>query len=73
MLLLAPQQQAHVYQTFHFLTALLTYNVISAFVVIGSIQFDNLTDQSSGKGGRTQIMQGPLQALPVSPAPYRAP
>ena len=32
-----------------FLTAVLTYKVISAFVVIGSFQFDNLTGQSSGK------------------------
>ena len=32
-----------------FLTAVLTYKVIFAFVVIGSFQFDNLTDQSSGK------------------------
>ena len=56
------------YQKFHFLTAVLTYKVISALVVIGSFQFDNLTDQSNGKGGRTQIVQGPLQALFLSPA-----
>ena len=60
-------KQAHMYQKFHFLTAVLTYKVISTFVVIGSFQFDNLTDQSSVKRGRTQIVQGPLQALPLSP------
>ena len=58
-------KQAHVYQKFHFLTAVLTYKVISAFVVIGSFQFD----KSSELGGSAQIVQGPLQALPLSPAP----
>ena len=38
-----------VVSTVSFLTAVLTYKVISVFVVIGSFQFDNLTDQSSGK------------------------
>ena len=52
------------YQKFHVLTAAVTYKVTSAFVVIGSFHFDNLTDQSSGKGGRTQIVQGPIAGSP---------
>ena len=32
-------------------------------------QWRKVKDQSSGKGGRTQIVQGPLQALHLSPAP----
>ena len=32
-------------------------------------QWREVKDQSSGKGGRTQIVQGPLQALLLSPAP----
>ena len=32
-------------------------------------QWRKVKDQSSGKGGRTQIVQGPLQALLLSPAP----
>ena len=57
-------EQGHMYQKIHFLTPVLTYKVISTFIVIGSFQFDNLTDQSSRKGGRIQIIQGQLQAPP---------